>query len=89
MKSLQFGGGRETTISIEGPQGLIAGAGLHRLMFYVHVKAHGIPAGVPVALSGEAFLGGGLQTGSVPGQSSLRPSPGTTASPMSSLCCCL
>ena len=60
MKSLQFGGGREITISIEGPQGLIAGAGLHRLMFYAHVKAHEIPAGVPVALSGEAFLSGGL-----------------------------
>ena len=26
MKSLQFGGGREITISIEGPQGLVAGA---------------------------------------------------------------
>jgi hypothetical protein len=60
MKSLQFGGGREITISIEGPQGLIAGTGLHRLMFYVHVKAYGIPAGVPITLSGEAFLSGGL-----------------------------
>jgi hypothetical protein len=29
-------------------------------MFLAHVKAHGIPAGVPVALSGEAFLSGGL-----------------------------
>ena len=60
MKSLPFGGGREITISIDGPHGLIPGAGLHRLMFYAHVRAHGIPAGVPVALSGEAFLSGGL-----------------------------
>lgn len=47
-------------MSIEGPQGLIAGAGLHRLMFYAHVKAHAMPAGVPVTLSGEAFLSGGM-----------------------------
>jgi hypothetical protein len=60
MKTLPFGGGREITMSIEGPQGLIAGAGLHRLMFYAHVKAHAMPAGVPVTLSGEAFLSGGM-----------------------------
>jgi hypothetical protein len=33
MKTLPFGGGREITMSIEGPRGLIAGAGLHSLMF--------------------------------------------------------
>jgi hypothetical protein len=60
MKTLPFGAGREITMSIEGPQGLIAGAGLHRLMFYAHVKAHAMPAGVPVTLSGEAFLSGGM-----------------------------
>lgn len=60
MKTLPFGGGREITMSIDGPQGLIAGAGLHRLMFYAHVKAHAMPAGVPVTLSGEAFLSGGM-----------------------------
>jgi len=26
------------------------------LMFYAHVKAHARPAGVPVTVSGEAFL---------------------------------
>lgn len=60
MKTLPFGGGREIAMSIEGPRGLIAGAGLHRLMFYAHVKAHAIPAAVPVTLSGEAFLSGGI-----------------------------
>jgi hypothetical protein len=47
-------------MSIEGPKGLIAGAGLHRLIFYAHVKAQTMPAGVPVTLSGEAFLSGGM-----------------------------
>jgi hypothetical protein len=60
METLPFGGGREITMSIEGPQGLIAGAGLHRLMFHAHVKAHAIPRGVPVTLSGEAFLSRGM-----------------------------
>jgi hypothetical protein len=60
MRTLPFGGGREITMSIEGPQGLIAGAGLHRLMFYDYVKANPMPTGVPVTLSGEAFLSGGM-----------------------------
>jgi hypothetical protein len=60
MKTLPFGGSREIAMSIEGPQGLVTGAGLHRLMFYAHVKAHAIPPGVPVTLSGEAFLSGGM-----------------------------
>ena len=38
MKTLHFGGNREIAISIDGPQSLLAGAGLHRLMFYVHLS---------------------------------------------------
>jgi hypothetical protein len=40
MKTLAFGRGREIKISIEEPRDLIAGAGLHGLVFCALVKAY-------------------------------------------------
>ena len=54
---LAFGNGRQLSISIDGPQGIQPGLGLHRLIFPVKLDARNtIVGGVSVVLSGCAWL---------------------------------
>lgn len=58
MAQIRFGDGRELSIKIEQPNGLMKGAGLHRLQFPVEIDSRKtIGTGVPFALSGQAWLG--------------------------------
>jgi hypothetical protein len=57
MQVLPFGGGRQLSISISEPSAIMRGAGLHRLTCRVFLDARNtIAGGVPVALSGWAWL---------------------------------
>jgi hypothetical protein len=54
---LPFGGGRELSISIDRPNAIQQGAGLHRLTFPVKLDTRNtIVGGVPVSLGGHAWL---------------------------------
>jgi hypothetical protein len=57
MQVLPFGGGRQLSVSIDEPNAIMRGAGLHRLTCRVALDARNtIVGGVPVALSGWAWL---------------------------------
>lgn len=57
MQVLPFGGGRQLSVSISEPNAIMRGAGLHRLTCRVALDARNtITGGVPVALSGWAWL---------------------------------
>jgi hypothetical protein len=58
MSFITFGGGRQLIITISGPTGLQAGAGVQRLTFPAALDARNmIGGGVAVSLSGQAWLG--------------------------------
>jgi hypothetical protein len=58
VQVLPFGGGRQLSISIDEPNAIMRGAGMHRLTCRVALDARNtIAGGVPVALSGWAWLG--------------------------------
>jgi len=58
MVQVRFGDGRELSINIEHPNGLMKGAGRHRLQFPVDIDSRNtIGTGVPFALRGQAWLG--------------------------------
>ena len=58
VQVLPFGGGRQLSISIDEPNAIMGGAGMHRLTCRVALDARNtIAGGVPVALSGWAWLG--------------------------------
>jgi hypothetical protein len=57
MQVLPFGAGRQLSISIDEPNAIMRGAGLHRLTCRVELDARNtITGGVPVGLSGWAWL---------------------------------
>jgi hypothetical protein len=57
VQVLTFGGGRQLSVSVGEPTALMRGAGLHRLTFPISLDSRNtISGGVPVALSGWAWL---------------------------------
>ena len=58
MAQFGFGDGREMRIEIGQPNGLLKGAGIHRLQFPVTLDARNtMKTGVPFTLSSQAWLG--------------------------------
>jgi hypothetical protein len=57
MQVLPFGGGRQLSISVQEPNAIMRGAGLHRLTCPMTLDARNtIGGGVPIAVSGWAWL---------------------------------
>lgn len=57
MQVLPFGGGRQLAVSVNQPNAIMRGAGLHRLTCPIALDARNtIVGGVPVGLSGWAWL---------------------------------